>query len=99
MFQNTQVRTCQMGRSAMACINRVIDNADKVDIISYTSKSKRIVTQIKDFCAILSGLVVAGDYKLGQELFSDRAFNENEQFFQSVFEVGRRYVSSYCWDQ
>jgi hypothetical protein len=39
----------------------------------------------------LSGLVVAGDYKLGQELFSDRAFSENEEFFQSVFEVGRRY--------
>ncbi|GAB5591298.1 hypothetical protein Unana1_06198 [Umbelopsis nana] len=69
----------------------VSEYTDKVDIISYTSKSKRIVTQIKDFCAILSGLVVAGDYKLGQELFSDRAFNENEQFFQSVFEVGRRH--------
>jgi hypothetical protein len=62
-----------------------------VDIISYSSKSKRIVAQIKDFCAILSGLVVAGDYKLGQELFSDRAFSENEEFFQNVFEVGRRY--------
>ncbi|CAO3678604.1 unnamed protein product [Umbelopsis ramanniana] len=69
----------------------VSEYTDKVDIISYSSKSKRIVAQIKDFCAILSGLVVAGDYKLGQELFSDRAFSENEEFFQNVFEVGRRH--------
>lgn len=91
MFQNTQVCTHSDWLCKRANYWRSNYLADKVDIISYTSKSKRIVAQIKDFCAILSGLVVAGDYKLGQELFSDRAFSENEEFFQSVFEVGRRY--------
>jgi hypothetical protein len=88
MFQSIQV-------SEISGLDKVTPSLmwsriDKVDIISYTSKSKRIVAQIKDFCAILSGLVVSGDYKLGQELFANRAFNENEEFFKSVFEVGRR---------
>ncbi|RUP48962.1 hypothetical protein BC936DRAFT_143561 [Jimgerdemannia flammicorona] len=69
----------------------VSEYTDKIDIISYTNKSKRIVNQIRDLCAILSGLVVACDYKLGQELFAERQFAENEAFFQTVFEIGRRH--------
>lgn len=64
---------------------------DNVDIISYTNKSKRIVTQIKDLCSIISGLLAAGDYKLGNELFANNNVKQNEAFFQKVFEVGRRY--------
>ncbi|GFH12888.1 uncharacterized protein HaLaN_08663 [Haematococcus lacustris] len=41
--------------------------------------------------AILSGLVVAQDYRKGQELVRDREFAANADFFQAVFEVGRRY--------
>jgi hypothetical protein len=37
----------------------VSEYTDKVDVISYTSKSKRIVAQIKELCQILCGLVVA----------------------------------------
>lgn len=40
--------------------------------------------------AILSGLVVAQDYRRGQELVRDRDFVANQEFFQSVFEIGRR---------
>lgn len=40
---------------------------------------------------MLTGLVLACDYKRGQELFSDRNFDENEDFFQTIFEIGRRY--------
>lgn len=41
----------------------VSEYTDKIDIISYTSKSKRIVAQIKELCSYLSGLVLAADYK------------------------------------
>ncbi|KAG9304797.1 hypothetical protein G9A89_016827 [Geosiphon pyriformis] len=69
----------------------VSEYTDKIDIISYTSKSRRIFHQIKDLCAILSGLLVASDYKKGQELFANKEFKENEEFFQIIFEVGRRH--------
>ncbi|KAF9941540.1 hypothetical protein BGZ75_008272 [Mortierella antarctica] len=69
----------------------VSEYTDKVDILSYTSKSKRIVHQIKDLCAIISGLVVANDYRRGQELFADKSFEDNEEFFQIIFEIGRRH--------
>ncbi|KAG0032839.1 hypothetical protein BGZ81_010001 [Podila clonocystis] len=69
----------------------VSEYTDKVDILSYTSKSKRIIHQIKDLCAIISGLVVANDYRRGQELFADKSFEDNEEFFQIIFEIGRRH--------
>jgi hypothetical protein len=64
----------------------VSEYTDKIDIISYTSKSKRQVTQIKELCAIISGLVLAADYKTGQALFRDRNFEDNEEFFQDICE-------------
>jgi hypothetical protein len=49
----------------------VSEYTDKVDILlPYgKSKAKRIVAQIKEICAVLSGLMLAADYKTGQELF------------------------------
>lgn len=41
----------------------VSEYTDKIDIISYSSRPKRIVAQIKELCAIISGLVVAADYQ------------------------------------
>ena len=38
--------------------------------------------QIKDTCAVLCGLVVAQDYKRGQQLVTDRSFADNAHFFQ-----------------
>lgn len=65
---------------------------DKIDIIGGgMSKSKRIVHQIRELCAILSGLVLAADYKQGQELFTDRDFEANADFYQQIFELGRRH--------
>lgn len=37
---------------------------------------------IQDLCAILSGLMVATNYKKGQDLIRDRSFADNEEFFQ-----------------
>ncbi|GMH41918.1 hypothetical protein BSKO_09837 [Bryopsis sp. KO-2023] len=69
----------------------VSEYTDKVDILSWRSKSQRIQTQIKRICAILSGLVVAQDYRKGQQLVQSRSFGDNEAFFQDIFEIGRRY--------
>lgn len=70
----------------------VSEYTDKVDTLGIgLSKAKRIVHQIRELCAILSGLVLAADYKLGQELFQDRNFESNAEFYQQVFELARRH--------
>ncbi|KAJ2934265.1 hypothetical protein H1R20_g2808, partial [Candolleomyces eurysporus] len=70
----------------------VSEYTDKIDIIGFgLSKTKRIVHQIRELCAIMSGLLLSADYKLGQELFTDRDFETNADFYQKVFELGRRH--------
>ncbi|KAG2198500.1 hypothetical protein INT46_011303 [Mucor plumbeus] len=69
----------------------VSEYTDKIDIISYSNKAKRIVGQIKDLCAIISGLLVSGDYKTGAQLFAKHNVRDNEDIFQRIFEVGRRH--------
>ncbi|KZO94329.1 hypothetical protein CALVIDRAFT_484402 [Calocera viscosa TUFC12733] len=70
----------------------VSEYTDRVDILSYSSsKVQRIHQQIKELCSILSGLLLAADYKQGQQLFTDRDFAQNESWFQDVFELGRRF--------
>jgi Protein of unknown function (DUF2009) len=71
---------------------QVSEYTDKVDTFgSGLSKAKRIVHQIRELCAILSGLVLSADYKQGQELFTDRDFESNSEFYQKIFEFGRRH--------
>ena len=70
----------------------VSDYTDKIDTIGFgLSKAKRIVHQIRELCAIMSGLLLSADYKRGQELFSDRDFQANANFYQQIFELGRRH--------
>lgn len=70
----------------------VSEYTDKIDTIGFgLSKAKRIVHQIRELCAIMSGLLLSADYKLGQELFSDRDFQANAEFYQKIFELGRRH--------
>ena len=71
---------------------QVSEYTDKIDTLGFgLSKAKRIVHQIRELCAILSGLVLSADYKLGQELFLDRDFQRNADFYQQIFELGRRH--------
>eukprot|EP00771_Trimastix_marina_P003839 gnl/Trimastix_PCT/546.p1 GENE.gnl/Trimastix_PCT/546~~gnl/Trimastix_PCT/546.p1 ORF type:complete len:633 (+),score=189.49 gnl/Trimastix_PCT/546:188-1900(+) len=70
---------------------QVSEYTDKVDIVSWKSPYRRMVAQLKELCAILSGLVVACDFTLGQQLIKDRRFAQYEHFFQHMFELGRRY--------
>ncbi|KAG5370937.1 UPF0652 protein [Yarrowia sp. E02] len=69
----------------------VSEYTDKVDILSYTSKAKRIVAQLREMCSIMAALVVATDMKTGQALFENKNFSDNAEWFQTVFEIGRRY--------
>lgn len=39
----------------------------------------------------MSGLVVASDYSIGQQLVKDHDFKHNSKFFQAMFEIGRRH--------
>ncbi|KAF4619379.1 hypothetical protein D9613_004976 [Agrocybe pediades] len=70
----------------------VSEYTDKIDTLGFgLSKAKRIVHQIRELCAIMSGLMISADYKRGQELFTDRDFQANAEFYQTVFELGRRH--------
>lgn len=62
----------------------VSEYTDRIDILSHLNKPKRIVHQIKELCSILSGLVLAADYKIGQELFKNKNFEDNAEFFQDL---------------
>lgn len=69
----------------------VSDYTNKIDIFSYTSKSKRIISQLKEICSILLGLVISKNMKIGTELIVNKNFKDNEKWFQNIFEIGRRY--------
>jgi hypothetical protein len=63
----------------------VSDYTDKIDTLGFGySKAKRIVHQIRELCAIMSGLLLSTDYSQGQQLFADRDFEANTEFYQDV---------------
>lgn len=80
----------KLHRLLEAALN-VSEYTDKIDVITYVSKARRIVGQLKEICAILSGLMVAQDFKAGQALIDDRDCAANAEFYRSLFEIGRRY--------
>lgn len=83
-------RERKMLRLVTAALN-VSEYTDKVDVLSYGSRAKRIHKQLLDVCAILSGLMVASDYRQGQKLVKDKVFADNGAWFAAVFELARRY--------
>eukprot|EP00923_Selenidium_pygospionis_P043472 GHVN01075028.1.p2 GENE.GHVN01075028.1~~GHVN01075028.1.p2 ORF type:complete len:301 (+),score=39.48 GHVN01075028.1:74-976(+) len=68
----------------------VSEYTDKIDIF-LRSRKREIVLGIRNVLSILSGLALAHDYEDGQKLVKDRGFTLNKEFFQGVFEIGRRY--------
>ncbi|KAG7926066.1 hypothetical protein KL925_003828 [Ogataea polymorpha] len=69
----------------------VSEYTDRVDILSYRSRTKRIVEQLREICSILAGLVVSSNMKVGQKLIQDKTFSDNQEWYKTVFEIGRRY--------
>ena len=50
-----------------------------------------MVAIVREVCALLCGLLVASDYKLGQATIENNFFADNQRLFQTIFEVGRRH--------
>lgn len=57
----------------------------QIDIHSWKSKNQRVHKQLTLICGILCGLVLAEDYKKGQQLVTDRHFRDNAEFFRASF--------------
>ena len=71
---------------------QVSEYTDKVDVISWHgNKAQRVAQQLADAFALLCGLTVASSSKVGQQMVQNRTFEENADFFSSLFEVGRRH--------
>lgn len=60
----------------------VSEYTDKVDVLDRRSPAKRMAHEIKQICAILSGLAVAHHYDTGQRLIKERTFHANAEFFR-----------------
>jgi hypothetical protein len=70
----------------------VSEYTDKVDVYTFhKSKVHRMAAQIKEMCAILSGLTIANDFARGQQLLKDHDYSDLAERFQEIFEIGRRY--------
>lgn len=66
---------------------------DHMDSASNTrvNPARKLALQMKQLCAILTGMQVAHSYEQGQQLMQTRDFNARSAFFQTVLEMGRRY--------
>ena len=73
----------------------VSEYTDKVDVLSSfrSNRAQRIQQQLADVFAVLLGLTVSATPKAAQ-LVQERDFEDNADFFASVFEVGRRHKIS-----
>ncbi|KAK2950415.1 putative UPF0652 like protein [Blattamonas nauphoetae] len=69
----------------------VSEYTDHIDVYSRGDKSLKIVKYFEELCAIVSGLAISRHYKTGQQLVKDKQFSKYADFFQHMFEVGRRY--------
>lgn len=63
---------------------------DKIDT-TFKRPGQRARLQMRELCGFLTGLVVACDYELGQELLEHKDFGPHADFFQRILELGRRY--------
>jgi hypothetical protein len=71
---------------------RVSAYTDKLDTAALAqAPAKRTRLQLQDICGFLSGLAVSANYKAGQEVLDDKNFGDHAEFFQDLFELGRRY--------
>lgn len=69
----------------------VSEYTDRVDRAAFATPARRLYTQVLEVCGLLSGLLVAVDYRGGQQLCKERCFKPHAEFFQEVLEIGRRH--------
>jgi len=88
----------------LECALQVSEYTDNVDVsgdmlgwrmwYSFGGNSKKEDTmrkELKEMLSLCSGLFVANNFNVGQQLVKGTQFKGNEAFFQKVFELGRRY--------
>lgn len=81
-------------RTLLRLLNAALDVSeyvDHVDCFSLVNKTKRIVVGLREICTILIGLTVASGSELGHKLMQDKELHVHAEWFQQVFEIGRRY--------
>ncbi|CAM9210888.1 unnamed protein product [Discosporangium mesarthrocarpum] len=69
----------------------VSEYTDHVDVVSRWGKSKTIRAELIKALRLLACMMVAGDAKGGDKLLAGKDLQDLEDFFQEIFEVGRRY--------
>lgn len=69
----------------------VSEYTDKVDVLSYRSPVRRMLSELRETFSTLSGMLCATDFRQGKRLVHDQKFEDNDDFFRQVFEIGRRY--------
>jgi len=68
-----------------------MEYTDRLEHAGAKDKAKRTFQQIKDICAMLSGIVVALDPAIGQQILESNDFARHSGFFQSILEIARRH--------
>jgi len=77
----------------------VSEYTDKVDVtgsfgFGWSGRKSKVTVireELDDMFSLLSGLAVCDNLKQGALVISDKSFKDNQEFYQHVFEVGRRY--------
>merc|ERR1712137_1200721 len=66
---------------------------DHMDVpqVSKMSPARKLALQMRQLCAILTGMQVAHDYEKGRQLVQSRDFSSRAVFCQTALEIGRRY--------
>ena len=64
---------------------------DKVDVYSYKSRTGRMVAMVREVCALLCGLLVASDYKLGPATILNKTNADTQRLFTTIIEFGGRH--------
>jgi hypothetical protein len=67
----------------------VSEYTDEVDVLRWDKQSRK-ENGWDDMCQLLSGLLVCNNFRKGTGV-SSQSFAENAEFFQAIFEIGRRY--------
>mmetsp|Transcript_29193 Transcript_29193/g.73271 ORF Transcript_29193/g.73271 Transcript_29193/m.73271 type:complete len:589 (-) Transcript_29193:107-1873(-) len=71
-------------------VSHYTDHMDNVAAMR-SNPARKLALQMKQLCAILTGMQVAHSYEEGQKLMQSREFAGQSTFFQTVLEIGRRY--------
>jgi len=72
-------------------VSHYTDHMDNVAAMRANNPARKLALQMKQLCAILTGMQVAHSYEEGQRLMQSREFAGRAAFFQTVLEIGRRY--------